>query len=80
VSNPHTLAIYLEFVLACGAALERFGECQCKDDDVRLHCQMWVPDDGHYRWLRGLINPLSMEHRAEYLARTIRRLLEFLQL
>ncbi len=25
-------------------------------------------------------NPLSMEHRAEYLARTIRRILEFLQL
>jgi hypothetical protein len=33
-----------------------------------------------YRWLRGLINPLSMEHRAEYVARTIRRILEFLQL
>ncbi len=36
--NPHALAIYLEFVLACGAALERFEECQCEDDDVRLHC------------------------------------------
>jgi hypothetical protein len=36
--------------------------------------------DGHYRWLRGPINPLSMEHRAEYLARTIRRILDFLQL
>jgi hypothetical protein len=36
--------------------------------------------DGHYRWLRGPINPLPLEHRAEYLARTIRRILEFLQL
>ncbi len=35
--NPHALTIYLEFVLARGAALERFKECQCEDDDVRLH-------------------------------------------
>jgi hypothetical protein len=36
--NPHALAIYLEFVLACEAAPERFKECQCEDDDVRFHC------------------------------------------
>ncbi len=56
--NPHALAIYLEFVLAGGAAPERFEECQCEDDDVRLHCRTWVPGDGHYRWLRGPINSL----------------------
>jgi hypothetical protein len=78
--NPHALAIYLEFVPARGAAPKRFEECQCEDDDVRLHCQTWVPGDGHYRWLRGSINPLPLEHRAEYLARTIRRILNFLQL
>jgi hypothetical protein len=78
--NPHALAIYLEFVTARAATPERFEECQCEDDDVCLHCQMWVPNDGHYRWLRGPINPLSMEHQTEYLARTIRRILEFLQL
>jgi hypothetical protein len=78
--NSHALAIYLEFVPACGAAPERFEECQCEDDDVRLHYQTWVPGDGHYRWLRGPINPLPIEHRAEYLARTIRRILDFLQL
>jgi hypothetical protein len=49
--NPHALAIYLEFVPARGAAPERFEECQCEDDDVRLHCRTWVPGDGHYRWL-----------------------------
>ncbi len=37
--NPHVLAIYLEFVPARGAALKRFEECQCEDDDVRLHCR-----------------------------------------
>ncbi len=78
--NPHALAIYLEFVPARGVAPERFEGCHCEDDDVRLHCRTWVPGDGHYHWLRGLINPLSMEHRAEYLARTIRRILDFLQL
>jgi len=78
--NLRALAIYLEFVPARGAAPERFEECQCKNDDVRLHCRTWVPSDGHYRWLRGLINPLPVEHRAEYLARTIRCILNFLQL
>jgi hypothetical protein len=49
--NPHTLAIYLEFVPTRGAMPERFEECQCEDDDVRLHCRTWVPGDGHYCWL-----------------------------
>jgi hypothetical protein len=78
--NPHAFAIYLEFVHACGAASKRFEECQCENDNVHLHCRTWVPGDGHYHWLQGPINPLSMEHRAKYLARTIRRILEFLQL
>ncbi len=34
--NPHALTIYLEFVLACGVAPERFEECQRKDDNVRF--------------------------------------------
>ncbi len=46
--KPHALTIYLEFFHARGATLERFEECQCEDDDVHLHCQTWVPDDGHY--------------------------------
>jgi hypothetical protein len=61
--NPHALTIYLEFVPFHGTALERLEECQCEDDDVHLHYRTWVPSDGHYRWLQGPINPLSMEHR-----------------
>jgi hypothetical protein len=49
--NPHALAIYLEFVFARRTMPERFEECQCEDNDVRLHCRTWVPGDGHYRWL-----------------------------
>jgi hypothetical protein len=78
--NPHALTIYLEFVSTRGAVPKRFEECQCEDEDVRLHCRTWVPSDGHYRWLRNPINPLSMEHQTEYLALTIRRILDFLQL
>ncbi len=78
--NTYALAIYLEFVPVRGATSKSFQKCQCEDDDVRLHYQTWVPGDGHYRWLRSLINPLSMEHQAEYLARTIRCILDFLQL
>ncbi len=61
--NPHALAIYLEFVLARGATPERFEECQCEDDDVHLHCQTWVPNDGHYRWLRG---PIPSSHHSSH--------------
>jgi hypothetical protein len=78
--NLHALVIYLEFVPVQRVVPERFKECQCEDDDVCLHCRTWVPGDDHYRWLRGPINPLSMEHRAEHLARTICDILEFLQL
>jgi len=57
--NPHALIIYLEFVPACGTAPKRFEKCQCENDNVRLHCRTWVPDDGHYRWLRGPIHGAS---------------------
>jgi hypothetical protein len=36
--NPHTLTIYLKFLPAHGTTPEKFEECQCEDDDVRLHC------------------------------------------
>ncbi len=46
--NPHALTICLEFVPTCGAAPERFKECQCEDDNVCFHCRTWVPGDGQY--------------------------------
>jgi hypothetical protein len=61
--NPRALVIYLEFVIARGATTERFKECQCEDDDVRLHYRTWVPGDGHYRWheARSTLFPWSIE-------------------
>ncbi len=35
--NPHALTIYLKFVLVRGAMPKRFEECECEDEDVRLH-------------------------------------------
>ncbi len=43
--NPHALVIYLEFVPICGVVPKTFEECQCEDDNVRLHCRTWVPSD-----------------------------------
>jgi hypothetical protein len=76
--NPIILRIYLEFVPNNGDASERFEKCQCENNDVYLHYRTWVPSDAHYGWLRGPINPLLMEHQAEYLACINHRLLKFL--
>jgi hypothetical protein len=40
--------------------------------------ELGIPDDGHYHWLRGLINPLFMEHRTKDLACNIHHILHFL--
>jgi len=39
--NPHTLAIYLEFVFTRGTMSQRFEKCQCEDDNVRFHYRTW---------------------------------------
>ncbi len=78
--NPHALTIYLKFVPAWGVMPKSFEECQCEDDNARFHYRTWVLGDSHYCWLRGPINPFSMEHRIKYLARTSRHSLDFLQL
>jgi hypothetical protein len=78
--NPHVLAIYLKLVHAHGVAPERFEKYECENDDVHLHYWTWILNDGHYHWLQGPINPLSMKHWAKYLACTILHILDFLQL
>jgi len=35
---------------------------------------------GHYRWLKGPINYLRREQRSEYVANTIRRIIDFLNI
>uniref|UniRef100_A9U4X1 Predicted protein n=1 Tax=Physcomitrium patens TaxID=3218 RepID=A9U4X1_PHYPA len=38
------------------------------------------PGMGHYRWLRGPINHLQREQRSEYVANTIRHIIDFLNI
>jgi len=74
------LAIYLELVFAFRNKAKRFDECQCEDDNICFFPRTYVLSDGHYRWLKGLVIMLSMEHWAKYFVRTIHRLIEFLLL
>jgi hypothetical protein len=62
--NFHAIAIYLKLIHVSKNRVGRFDECQCEDDDVRIILQTWVLGDGHYRWLKGPINSLPMEHQA----------------
>lgn len=35
---------------------------------------------GHHRWLEGPVNPLAKANRADYVAATVKRILNFLQM
>jgi len=49
-------------------------------EDTSIFAWSSVPGVGHYRWLRGPIRRLPPNSKADYLVRTIRRILDFLQL
>jgi hypothetical protein len=49
-------------------------------EDIYIFAWFSIPDVGHYHWLRGLICRLLPNSKANYLVRTIRRILDFLQL
>jgi hypothetical protein len=70
--NPHVFSIYLQLILALRIKLERFYEVNTRMTTFEFS------SDGHYHWLKGLINPFSMEQRAKYLIYTICQLIEFL--
>jgi hypothetical protein len=47
-------------------------------EDASIFTWSLVTDVGHYCWLRGLIRRLPPNNKANYLVRTIRRILDFL--
>ncbi len=49
-------------------------------EDTSIFAWSSVPGVGHYRWLRGSIHRLPLNSKADYLVRTIQRILNFLQL
>ncbi len=49
-------------------------------EDTSIFAWFLVPDVGNYRWLRNPIRQLFSNSKTDYLVRTIRRILDFLQL
>jgi hypothetical protein len=78
--NSHTLVILLQVDPASGDEPETVYEGCYETEDTSIFAWSSVPDVGHYRWLRGPIRRLPPNSKADYLVRTIRRILDFLQL
>jgi hypothetical protein len=78
--NSRTLVILLQVDPASNDEPEIVCEGCYETEDTSIFAWSLVPDVGHYRWLRGLIRQLPPNNKADYLVRTIRRILDFLQL
>ncbi len=78
--NSRTLVILLQVDLASGDEPETVCEGYYETEDISIFTWSSVPSVGHYHWLRGPIRRLSPNSKADYLVRTIRRILDFLQL
>jgi hypothetical protein len=78
--NPRTLVILLQVDPASGDEPKTVCEGCYENEDTFIFAWSLVPGVGHYRWLHGPIYRLSPNSKADYLVRTIRRILNFLQL
>jgi hypothetical protein len=78
--NSHTLVILLQVDLAFGDEPETVCEGCYETEDTSIFAWSSVPGVGHYRWLCGPIRRLPPNSKADYLVRTIHRILNFLQL
>jgi len=78
--NSRTLVIVLQVDSAFGDEPETVYEGCYETEDIFIFTWFSVPGVGHYRWLHGPIRRLPPNSKANYLVRTIRRILDFLQL
>jgi hypothetical protein len=78
--NSRTLVILLQVDPASGDEPEIVCEGCYETKDTSIFAWFSVPDVGHYRWLCGSIHRLPPNSKADDLVRTIRRILDFLQL
>jgi hypothetical protein len=78
--NSHTLVILLQVDPASSDKPDIVCEGCYEIEDTSIFAWSSVPDVGHYRWLRGLDRRLPPNNKVDYLVRTIRRILDFLQL
>jgi hypothetical protein len=79
-SNSRTLVILLQVDPASGDESETVCESYYDTEDTSIFAWSSVPGVSHYRWLRDPIHRLPPNSKADYLVRTIRRILDFLQL
>jgi hypothetical protein len=78
--NSRTLVILLQVDPTSGDEPETVCESYYETKDTSIFAWSLVPGVGHYCWLRDLIRRLPPNSKANYLVRTIRRILDFLQL
>jgi hypothetical protein len=78
--NSRTLVILLQVDLASGDEPETVCEGCYETENISIFAWSSIPGVGHYRWLCGPIRRLPPNSKADYLVRTIRRILDFLQL
>ncbi len=72
--------ILLQVDPASGDEPDTVCESCYKTEDISIFAWSLVLGVGHYHWLRGPIRRLPRNSKADYLVRTIRRILDFLQL
>jgi hypothetical protein len=78
--NSRTLVILLQVNPASGDEPETVCEGCYEIENTFIFTWSLVLGVGHYRWLRGPIRRLPSNSKADYLVRTIRHILDFLQL
>ncbi len=72
--------ILLQVDPAFGDEPEIVYESCYETEDTSIFAWSSIPNIGHFRWLRGSIRRLPPNSKADYLVRTIRHILDFLQL
>ncbi len=78
--NSRTLMILLQVDPTSGDEPETVYEGCYETKDTSIFAWSSILGIGHYRWLCGLIHRLLPNTKADYLVRTIQRILDFLQL
>jgi len=76
--NSRTLVILLQVDPASGDELKSVCEGCYETEDTSIFVWSSIPGVGHYLWLHGPFRRLLPNIKADYLVRTIRRILDFL--
>jgi hypothetical protein len=72
--------ILLQIDPASGDKLETVGEGCYEIENISIFAWSSIPGVAHYRRLRSPIRRLPPNNKADYLIRTVQRILDFLQL